>query len=243
MSRTRTDTPGTQRRRRSGTHSVTFDRKRRVAPPKVVDIAGQKLNPTVILDTFFVFVSERYKIHCKRLAGVPHAEWTEDPILQQYPFTNVFRTFDRVTQYILQEVIWKGDQSLREQCFRLMLFRSFNKIETWEFLTETFGPLTWRTFDILAIEQALLDRQQRAPLYNAAYIIPSPKLGASANASNHLRLIQLMMEEDLPSQLRKLEHLKDAHGRIMLFPGMGEFTALQCANPPSTSVPPSTVDS
>ncbi|PIL24999.1 hypothetical protein GSI_12887 [Ganoderma sinense ZZ0214-1] len=227
MSRTRTDPPGTQRRRRSGTHSVTFDRKKKIAPPKVVDIAGQKVNTTVILDTFFAFVSERYRIHSRRLAGIPQSEWTEDPILQQYPFTNVFRVFDRVTQYILLEVVRKGDQSLQEQCFRLMLFRSFNKIETWEFLTEKFGALTWRKFDLLAVEQALLDRQQRGPLYNPAYIIPSPKLGASANASNHLRLIQLMMEEDLPSQLQKLEHLKDAHGRIMLFPGMGEFMALQ----------------
>ena len=239
MVRTRTDPPGTQHRRRSGTHSVIFDKKKKIAAPKVVDIAGQRVNVTVILDTFFAFVSERYRIHSKRLAGLPQAQWTEDPILQQYPFTNVFRVFDRVTQYILLEVIRKGDQSLQEQCFRLMLFRSFNKIETWEFLTETFGALTWRKFNLLAMEQALLDRQQRGPLYNAAYIIPSPKLGANANASNHLRLIQLMMEEDLPSQLQKLEHLKDAHGRIMLFPGMGEFTALQYVNLCSTSVGPS----
>ena len=116
--------------------------------PKVVNIDGLKLHPSPILATFFTFASERYLVHCRRLAGAPQSEWTQDPILQQYPFTNVFRVFDRVTQYILLEVIQKGDQSLHEQCFRLMLFRSFNKIETWEYLLENFGDLTWREFDL-----------------------------------------------------------------------------------------------
>ena len=225
-----------QRRRSSRAQpvKVTFG-KEKIALPVVANFGGQDMFPTVILDTFFAFVSERYAIHRKRLAGIPQAEWTKDPILQQHRFTNVFRVFDRVTQYILQHVIQTGDQSLEEQCFRVMLFRSFNKVETWEYLTKTFGALTWRTFDLKAMEHALLQRTQ-TPLYNSAYIMPAPKLGGAVNASNHLRLIQLMMQEQLPSQLQKLEHLKDAHGRIMLFPGMGEFMALQyvnCVLPPS----------
>ncbi|EJF64224.1 hypothetical protein DICSQDRAFT_133894 [Dichomitus squalens LYAD-421 SS1] len=236
MTRIRRDPPETKHRRRTGTPPQPgalavkrVDLGRTKLPfPKVVDIAGLKLNPSPVLATFFAFVSERHQVFCRRLAGEPQSEWTQDPILQQYPFTNVFRVFDRVTQYILLEVVRKGDQALHEQCFRLMLFRSFNKVETWEYLLEKIGDLTWRDFDLVAYEKALLTRQQQGiPLYNPAYIIPSPKLGASAAASNHLRLIQLMMEEDLPSQLQELEHLKDAHGRIMLFPGMGEFMALQ----------------
>lgn len=226
MTRTRIGTP--PRKRKPGTVVVNFAPGRRKAPaPKVITIAGQKCHPTRVLDTFFVFVAKRYRIHRNRLAGKPQP-WTDDPILQNYPFTNVFRVLDRVTQYILRNVIQVGDQSLHEQCFRLMLFRSFNKVETWEALTEHFGELTWRDFDLNAYEDVLLTRQRSdIALYSPAYIIPSPKLGGQANASNHLRLIQLMMEEDLPAQLQKLTHLKDAHGRISLFPGMGEFMALQ----------------
>lgn len=203
---------------------------------KTVAIGDVQLYPTPILDTFFKFVTERHAIHERRLAGGA-APWTADPILANYPFTNVFRVFDRVTQYILQNVIACGDQSLDEQCFRLMLFRSFNKEETWELLEEHFGELTWRDFDIPAYEEVLLERQRSGhALYGHAYIIPSPKLGAQANASNHLRLIEMMMEANLPKQLQTLEHLRDAHGRICLFPGMGDFTALQYVNPLSTSV-------
>ncbi|KAH9852142.1 hypothetical protein C2E23DRAFT_886012 [Lenzites betulinus] len=196
------------------------------ATPKVVTFGGQKFHPNVVLDTFFVFVAERHRIQQRRLLGEPQP-WTTDAILAAYPFTNVFRVYDRVTQYILHNVIERGDQSLREQCFRVMLFRSFNKMETWELLTARFGELTWRDFDVNAYDEVLLAEQQANPLYGHAYIIPSPKLGGRANASNHLRLIQLMMEEDLPGELQKLHHLKDAHGRIALFPSMGDFMALQ----------------
>ena len=214
---------------------VAFPPRKKTRPaPKTVTIADVKLHPTPILDTFFKFVTERHLIHQRRLAG-GSPPWTTDTILANYPFTNVFRVFDRVTQYILHNVINRGDQSLDEQCFRLMLFRSFNKEETWELLEEQFGELTWRDFDIPAYEEVLLERQRSGhPLYNHAYIIPSPKLGAQANASNHLRLIEMMMEANLPKQLQALEHLRDAHGRICLFPGMGDFMALQYVNPFST---------
>ena len=109
--------------------------------PKTVSVAGVKLHPSPILDTFFKFVVERHAIHQRRLAGQP-PPWTTDSILANYPFTNVFRVFDRVSQYILHNVINRGDQSLREQCFRVMLFRTFNKEETWEYMEKKLGELT-----------------------------------------------------------------------------------------------------
>ncbi len=207
---------------------VDFSPGRKKAPPPTsITIDDQTCRPTVVLDTFFVFAAKRYRVHRNRLAGRPRP-WTDDPILQQYPFTNVFRVLDRITQYILCNVIQVGDRSVEEQGFRVMLFRSFNKIETWEALMEHFGELTWRDFDVNAYEKVLLDRMNGGvTLYGSAYIIPSPKLGGRTNASNHLRLVQLMMEEDVVGQLQQLHHLKDAHGRVSLFPGMGDFTALQ----------------
>ncbi|KAI0367036.1 hypothetical protein BV20DRAFT_951010 [Pilatotrama ljubarskyi] len=227
MTRTRSSVSEVARKeRKPGAHALTTAPGKKGATPKVVSFAGRQFHPNLILDTFFTFVTERHRIHQRRLAGEAQP-WTSDAILAAYPFTNVFRIYDRVTQFILRDVIQKGDQGLREQCFRVMLFRSFNKIETWELLTEHFGELTWRDFDVNAYEAVLLEEQKRNPLYGHAYIIPSPKLGGRVNASNHLRLVQLMMEEDLPGQLQKLHHMKDAHGRIALFPSMGDFMAMQ----------------
>lgn len=101
---------------------VDYSPGRKTAPPpRTITIDGQRCEPTAVFDTFFVFVAKRYRAHCKRLAGSPQP-WTDDPILQQYPFTNVFRVLDRVSQYVLRNVIQTGDGSRDEQCFRVMLF-------------------------------------------------------------------------------------------------------------------------
>jgi len=121
----------------------------RPGPGSVVDIAGRKLKLSPVVDTLFRWMTERHAIHQRRLAGQPWP-WTDDPILRQHTFTNVFRIYDRVTQYIISNVIGKGDRDLHETCFRVILFRCFNRISTWELLVAHFGELTWRDFTLPA---------------------------------------------------------------------------------------------
>ena len=191
-----------------------------------VSFGGRKFPVSPVLDAFFWFMAERHQVHQRRLAGQPQP-WTDDEILQAYPFTNVFRVYDRVTQYILKNVIRKGDQSLEESCFRVILFRLFNRIETWELLEKGLGTptLTWSEFDVGEYENVLME--YKGALYGACYIIPAPSFGWERNFSNHLRLVKLLMEEHFPRRLRKVEYLKDAHGIACLYPSKGAFTALQ----------------
>ena len=60
--------------------------------------------PTVAYDTYWRFAAERQAIFFRRFAGAP-APWTDDPILQRYKFTNAYRASDRVSQYLIREVI------------------------------------------------------------------------------------------------------------------------------------------
>ncbi|KAH9935063.1 hypothetical protein B0H21DRAFT_699281 [Amylocystis lapponica] len=228
MTRTRSVVVSTRRiRTAAGRSSVkAVGAAKTIPPPKSVVIAGIRLPVSPVLDTLFYFLAERHQILQRRIAGDPQP-WTEDSILEAYPFTNVFRVYDRTTQYILQHVVRKGSKDLHESCFRVMLFRAFNKIETWEHLTYCLGPLTWKDFDVRKYEVVLRAAGEKGPLYSPAYIMPAPNLGGHSNASNHLRLIQLMMELDFPGLLQEVDHLKDAHGRISLLPSMGDFTALQ----------------
>ncbi|KAH9983291.1 hypothetical protein BJV74DRAFT_626759 [Russula compacta] len=183
----------------------------------------------------FLWMTERHAIHQRRLAGQPWP-WTDDPILRQHNFTNVFRIYDRVTQYIICNVIGKGDQDLHETCFRVILFRCFNRISTWELLLAHFGELTWRDFNLAAYETVLYEEYRRDnKLYGSSYILPAPELGGTsldgsgtkANYANHLRLLKVMMESDLPGQLAQLSELSDAWERICLYPSMGAFLAFQ----------------
>ncbi|KAI0761885.1 hypothetical protein BC629DRAFT_1252042, partial [Irpex lacteus] len=193
--------------------------------PETATIDGLKFQLSDVFRVFFPFVSERHAIFKRRLAGEPEP-WTDDPILGQYPFTNMFRILDRNSQYILRNVIRKGSQDLNDMFFRVLLFRTFNKIETWETLEKKLGPLTWDSFNVVKYERAL--SSVKGALYNAAYIIPSPKLGYEKNHQNHLRMIETMMAVDrLPEELAKLKHLKDVHGRIQMYSSMGDFMAMQ----------------
>ncbi|KAH9935906.1 uncharacterized protein BXZ73DRAFT_45319 [Epithele typhae] len=202
--------------------------KVRSNPPKVVRIGDMKFHPTGTFEMFWYFVTERHAMFRRRFEGGV-SPWTEDEILAKYSFTNVFRVLDRATQYSLLNVIQVGDQSIQEQCFRVLLFRFFSKIETWEFLEERFD-LTWRNFDLEAYEKALIEYQDAGnTLYTPAYLntIPKKLIGGKENFSRHLRILELMMNMDLPGRLKRVEHMQDAHGIISLYPGMGEFMAMQ----------------
>ena len=76
------------------------------------------------------------EIFFRRLEGCS-PPWTHDPILARFKFTNAYRASDRVSQYLIRHVIYEGPQSSEEVFFRIVLFKVFNKIETWELLKAT----------------------------------------------------------------------------------------------------------
>jgi alpha-glutamyl/putrescinyl thymine pyrophosphorylase clade 1 len=51
----------------------------------------------------FAFMQERHRIYERRAAGDPKP-WTQDPILQRFKFTNVYRELDRVTIWIRENI-------------------------------------------------------------------------------------------------------------------------------------------
>lgn len=91
-----------------------------------------------IYDIYWHFAAERQRIFYKRQSG-QNIHLTEDPILSTYKFTNAYRAADRVSQFLISHVIYSGDQSPREVFFRTILFRFFNRISTWEYLSAALG--------------------------------------------------------------------------------------------------------
>ena len=58
-----------------------------------------------VFDTYWTFAAERQRIYLSRLAGMP-APWSGDPILARFKFCNAYRAADRVSQYLIREVIY-----------------------------------------------------------------------------------------------------------------------------------------
>src|SRR2546427_9754394 len=103
--------------------------------PRTPFVSLTPAQPSVVYDTFWRFAAERQRIFFARLEGQP-APWTSDPILREHKFTNAYRASDRVSQYLIRHVIYSGRRDLKEVFFRVVLFKLFNKIETWELLRD-----------------------------------------------------------------------------------------------------------
>jgi hypothetical protein len=129
--------------------------------------------PTIVYETYWRFAAERQAIFFRRLQGFP-SPWTDDPILQEYKFTNAYRASDRVSQYLIRNVIYRGDQAPQEVFFRTMVFKIFNRISTWELLERQFGSVSYAEYSFDRYDKVLskaLNSHER--IYSAAYIMPS----------------------------------------------------------------------
>src|SRR5690349_11367478 len=85
-----------------------------------------------VFDTYWRFAAERQGIFHRRSAGQP-APWTNDPILGHYEFCNTYRASDRVSQFLIREVIYGRygrDLPAEDAFMRIVLFRLFSKENT-----------------------------------------------------------------------------------------------------------------
>ncbi|OJA17001.1 hypothetical protein AZE42_00587 [Rhizopogon vesiculosus] len=197
-----------------------------MSPPLTVTIRDQTFEPTPVFDTFWRFAAERHAITEKRLKGAP-APWTDDPTLQRYPFCNTYRVLDRVSQYLIAEVIQKGSQASTELVFRILLFSTFTSINTYETMQDEMSPLTWSTYKRANYERVLRRLyDDRVSIYTGAYQKPAPNLGFAENFMNHLALIEVLMR-DLPEKCEEAEYIADVFEWLCTFKSMGDFTAYQ----------------
>jgi len=188
------------------------------------------LEPTLVFRTYWEFAAERQMAYYNRLSGKAYP-WSEDQILKKYRFTNAYRAADRVSQYLIREVQYNPVRSTRpEDIFlRTLLFKIFNKIDTWEALEIANGkPIELATIDYDLIAKALSERMSRGiPIYSAAYIMPSPKFGFEKKFANHLALIRKMIDDSLPERLRQRPKLSDVYELLLSYSGLGPFLAFQ----------------
>jgi len=196
-------------------------------PIESIMVAGREFRPTKVFDTYWRFAAERQQVYQARLRGEP-PPWTTDSIIASHRFTNCYRAADRVSQYLINEVIYRGSQDADEVVFRILLFRFFNRISTWRLLHSALGELTWAAFRLDRYDQVLSRAFSRGErIYSAAYVVPPPTLGAPHKHSNHLLLLQQMMRSGLRSKLQTCESMAQAFHLLGSYPGMGEFLAYQ----------------
>jgi alpha-glutamyl/putrescinyl thymine pyrophosphorylase clade 1 len=183
--------------------------------------------PSVVYDTYWRFAARRQEVFHRRVRGEP-APWTTDDVLAAHRFTNAYRASDRVSQYLIRHAIYDGDQTPDEVVFRTLLFKLFNRIGTWELLSEALGPLRSDAFEVDRYDgvlSAAFDRGER--VYSAAYIMPAASRGAPRKHRTHLELLRMMLDDRLPQRLSSAVSMADGFALLLAYAGIGPFLAYQ----------------
>ena len=190
--------------------------------------------PNKIFDTYWYFASERQRIFWKRYAG-ESGPWTKDPILQTYKFTNTYRVLDRVSQYLLKNVIYcpdADDYKAANTVFRIMLFKLFNRPETWELLTKELGDApSIHNWDITKYDTILTSAQDRGKcIYSNAYMMTAAGSNGDRRHRMYLKLWDRMFFEDgLAVNIKKAPNFEAVYNLIRPYRTMGPFLAMQYA--------------
>jgi len=187
------------------------------------------LEPSLVYYSYWSFAYKRQEVFFNRLQNKPWP-WTADGVIQKHKFTNAYRASDRVSQYLIKEVIYKGDQSLNEVFFRTMVFKLFNKIETWNLLLSKFKEISWKEFSFKALDDVLSEEMNRGNrIYSAAYIMPSGGRGTSYSRKHqfHLGLVEEMMTDRLPEKLAESKSMAEAFELLLSYRSIGRFLAYQ----------------
>ena len=189
-------------------------------------IGGRKVVGSDVLASYWRLAAERQRVYHARLAGEA-APWTDDEVISQYRFTNAYRAADRVSQDLIR-VIYTGSQDPDDVLLRILLYRFFNKPQTWQAIEHTLGEVTASDFDMEACG-ALLDQAlaQGERIYSAAYIVPPPPFGHQRKHRNHLALIETMISGGLGRSLRQATSLQDVFHLLLAYPSLGPFLAFQ----------------
>lgn len=183
-----------------------------------------------IYNLYWYFAAERQNIFYKKLNG-EEAPWTEDKILQEYKFCNSYRASDRVSQYLIKNVIYNGKKySDEDMIFRIILFKIFNKESTWEILLNKLGDITLDNFNFKdycnILEQA---KDEGSKIYTDAYMSCANKaFGYEKKHENHIALLEKMFIKDkMQNKILESENMEEAFNIIKNYELIGNFMAYQ----------------
>ncbi|MBL8550604.1 MAG: hypothetical protein JNJ73_11525 [Hyphomonadaceae bacterium] len=184
---------------------------------------------------FWDWITERHNIYLKKARGEPRP-WTDDPVLREFSFCNVFRELDKVTVWVREN--WREPFAENENLWIAMcLARQINWPDT---LAEIGFPE--KTYDADAIQKALEKRQARIgpdgkpeKVYTGAYMISAPA-GEYKGMRKPEYTAQIVVGEvwrqreqfyDLFVRRNEQPTMQAMHAWLKQFRGWGDFMAYE----------------
>jgi len=162
------------------------------------------------------YMIERHSIYERRAEGQAYP-WTDDPILKEYSFCNVYRELDRVTIWIREN--WREPYADHPNLpFAMAMARQINWPDT---LEEIGFPEHWNPKRIKAIMQGRLNRKEK--VYTGAYMLTGTLGGTKVEQTIDKILTPLY---EMPPRIIS-SSLEETWRRYLPYPGFSGFMAYE----------------
>jgi hypothetical protein len=122
------------------------------------------------------YMNERFAISLRRANGLPREQWTNDPILEKYKFTNVKRDWDYTSRWLIDN--WYTPYGAEPQSGMMAAFaRFFCLVPTFEAVGVPLSLASINSW-LTRAKRILTQRQERGDkVFTSAYIIGGVKPG------------------------------------------------------------------
>ena len=177
------------------------------------------------LDRYCYWQTERESIRIKKESDVLPSPWTDDPILQEFKFCQVFREDDRTTRWFRNH-IREPMRNEEDVLMATIIFRWFNLIETGRTLIDHDLLRKWNR------KKAIYEITKQPKWITGAYIIKTPngmdKVTGVAECISHIWKARESILSRLHENLAKGESSLEATWLILRdYPYMGPFMAYE----------------
>ena len=185
------------------------------------------------LQLFFETMYERMMIWKRRFIEQKPQPWTENAILRDSKFTNVYRELDRNSQWQIRNILLDDSLSPVNLIWKLMVFRFFNNPETFkrgmEWRGWRNGIPDWKDYDeddfVSFIEEV---RKSGQNPYTNAYLINSMSAPGKSRDWCYTRLVIPTLHKRIP-QLISVVRNADSPESIITYlktvPAVADFIA------------------
>ena len=185
------------------------------------------------LQLFFETMYERMMIWKRRFIEQKSQPWTENAILRDSKFTNVYRELDRNSQWQIRNILLDDSLSPVNLIWKLMVFRFFNNPETFKRGVEWRGWRNgipdWKDYDeddfVSFIEEV---RKSGQNPYTNAYLINSMSAPGKSRDWCYTRLVIPTLHKRIP-QLISVVRNADSPESIITYlktvPAVADFIA------------------
>ena len=218
--------------------------------PDYKEPVGIRINPTY-WNNYWNFIAERMNIWHKRVILKEPPPWTDDPILQNFKFTNVIRDLDRLSLYERKHILakmdeiqddwseWKIVKWKQSVLLNIMIFRLWVKIDTYEVhgfidLTELDWKTKWEESKLKLLKR----REDGISNFTAAYYVndlrganpdPDTRSNKTQNAICMIEGWMNQIDRIYDEAIVKAKNMKEQMAFFRTLPCVGDFTAYEYA--------------